>query len=169
MVYKSKGNQKLITLSLGLGLKLYWKKPLKKKADSIIVHHGYFWKGEAYEIIGIKYQGIATLIKHVINFFAYHLPLDTHPQLGNNVMPAQNLECKIIGKFDTNRQRSYGLLWQSSLILLAALKQNIYRKLRRKSLAVGPNKKVIQKSLFALAAPKILLRRLFVLELYIYI
>ena len=121
------------------------KEAIKEKADAIIVHHGYFWKGEAYEITGIKYRRIATLIKHNINLFAYHLPLDIHPQLGNNVMLAKNLECKIIGEFDTNTQPSYGILCQSSPISLTALKQNIERKLRRKSLAVGPNKKVIQK------------------------
>lgn len=54
------------------------------KADAIFVHHGYFWKNEAPQIVGMKYRRIASLIKHDINLYGYHLPLDAHPTLGNN-------------------------------------------------------------------------------------
>lgn len=57
---------------------------IRLKADAILVHHGYFWKGESQVVTGIKYKRIASLIKHDINLFAYHLPLDAHPELGNN-------------------------------------------------------------------------------------
>lgn len=53
-------------------------------ADAIFVHHGYFWKGESPVIVGMKYKRISTLIKNDINLYAYHLPLDAHPVLGNN-------------------------------------------------------------------------------------
>lgn len=53
-------------------------------ADAILVHHGYFWKGEAYEIIGMKKRRLQTLLRHDISLLAYHLPLDVHPTLGNN-------------------------------------------------------------------------------------
>ncbi|MFT2109793.1 Nif3-like dinuclear metal center hexameric protein [Marinomonas sp. 2405UD68-3] len=59
-------------------------KAIELNADTIIVHHGYFWKGESYSITGMKYRRIAALIKNDINLFAYHLPLDAHPVLGNN-------------------------------------------------------------------------------------
>ncbi len=54
------------------------------KADAIFVHHGYFWKNEAPQIVGMKYRRIASLIKNDINLYSYHLPLDVHPVLGNN-------------------------------------------------------------------------------------
>ncbi len=54
------------------------------KADAIFVHHGFFWKNEAPQIVGMKYRRIASLIKHDINLYGYHLPLDAHPTLGNN-------------------------------------------------------------------------------------
>ena len=54
------------------------------QADAILVHHGYFWKNEAAPIVGIKRQRIATLLQHGISLLAYHLPLDAHPELGNN-------------------------------------------------------------------------------------
>lgn len=57
---------------------------IEKGADTILVHHGYFWKGEASVITGMKKQRLAKLLAHDINLVAYHLPLDIHPQLGNN-------------------------------------------------------------------------------------
>lgn len=53
-------------------------------ADAILVHHGYFWKNEDPRIVGLRRRRIAMLIAHDINLFAYHLPLDVHPELGNN-------------------------------------------------------------------------------------
>ncbi|GAB3476223.1 Nif3-like dinuclear metal center hexameric protein [Marinomonas epiphytica] len=55
-----------------------------EQADAILVHHGYFWKGEAPTITGMKYRRISALIKNDINLYGYHLPLDAHPSLGNN-------------------------------------------------------------------------------------
>lgn len=57
---------------------------LKRGADAILVHHGYFWRSEDPCIVGIKAQRIRSLIANDVNLFAYHLPLDWHPQLGNN-------------------------------------------------------------------------------------
>lgn len=57
---------------------------VRLNADALLVHHGYFWKGESQVLTGIKYQRISALIKNNINLFAYHLPLDAHPSLGNN-------------------------------------------------------------------------------------
>lgn len=61
-------------------------------ADAIIVHHGYFWKGEAQEVVGMKKARLQRLLKHDINLFAYHLPLDIHPSLGNNAQLGQLFE-----------------------------------------------------------------------------
>lgn len=55
-----------------------------KGVDAILVHHGYFWKGESPTLTGIKGQRIRTLMQHGISLFAYHLPLDSHPEFGNN-------------------------------------------------------------------------------------
>lgn len=53
-------------------------------ADAILVHHGYFWKGEAQEVVGMKRRRLAALLANDISLLAYHLPLDAHPELGNN-------------------------------------------------------------------------------------
>lgn len=55
-----------------------------EQADAVMVHHGYFWKSEASEITGMKKRRLQTLLQHDISLFAYHLPLDIHPELGNN-------------------------------------------------------------------------------------
>jgi len=61
------------------------------KADTILVHHGYFWKNESAVIRGMKYNRIKALLDNNINLFAYHLPLDIHAELGNNAQLAKLL------------------------------------------------------------------------------
>jgi dinuclear metal center YbgI/SA1388 family protein len=56
----------------------------KMGAQALVVHHGYFWRGEDSRIVGLKHRRIDLLMRHRINLFAYHLPLDVHPELGNN-------------------------------------------------------------------------------------
>jgi dinuclear metal center YbgI/SA1388 family protein len=58
---------------------------IEKRADAILVHHGYFWKNENACVVGMKKKRIAKLLSHNINLLAYHLPLDIHPEFGNNV------------------------------------------------------------------------------------
>lgn len=62
-----------------------------QNADAIIVHHGYFWKNEDPRLIGMKGKRIKTLMQQNINLYAYHLPLDVHYELGNNVQLANVL------------------------------------------------------------------------------
>ncbi|MPM29855.1 GTP cyclohydrolase 1 type 2 [bioreactor metagenome] len=57
---------------------------IDKKADAIFVHHGLFWRGMDGRITGWMKQRIQLLLAHDINLLAYHLPLDAHPELGNN-------------------------------------------------------------------------------------
>ena len=60
-------------------------------ADAIFVHHGYFWRGEDSCIVGMKGRRIRRLVQHDISLIAYHLPLDAHPELGNNAQLARRL------------------------------------------------------------------------------
>ncbi len=60
-------------------------------ADALLVHHGYFWKGEPPVITGMKRKRIQLLLEHKISLLAYHLPLDAHTELGNNVQLARVL------------------------------------------------------------------------------
>lgn len=83
---------------------------IKIEAQAIIVHHGIFWHKSGYVLTGLKYQRVAKLIKNDINLFAYHLPLDNHPELGNNVQLAKLLDIEV------HNQTGYqGLLWSGIL------------------------------------------------------
>ena len=53
-------------------------------ADTLLVHHGLFWRGQDGRLVGWLRERVALLCRHDLNLFAYHLPLDAHPQLGNN-------------------------------------------------------------------------------------
>jgi dinuclear metal center YbgI/SA1388 family protein len=64
---------------------------IERDADLVLVHHGYFWRGEPQPITGMKRQRLQALLQHQINLVAYHLPLDAHPRLGNNAQLGQRL------------------------------------------------------------------------------
>src|SRR3569623_1141788 len=64
---------------------------LQAGAEALLVHHGYFWRGEDPRIVGMKRARLAPLLAHDINLFAYHLPLDAPADYGNNVHAAREL------------------------------------------------------------------------------
>lgn len=78
-------------------------------ADTLLVHHGYFWKGEDARVVGMKAKRLSTLLKAEVNLLAYHLPLDVHPVYGNNHQLAQRLGITVTGEIDTGMQPSVGL------------------------------------------------------------
>ena len=115
----------------------------RANADAVLVHHGYFWRGEALPITGIKKHRIQFLLQHDINLFAYHLPLDAHSKLGNNVMLAKQLGLTVTGRAG-----------EKEMLLLAELKSPqplqslvnlIETKLNRKPQVIGDLIKPIQK------------------------
>ena len=61
------------------------------KADAIFVHHGLFWRGQDGRVTGWMRQRLKLLLAHYINLYAYHLPLDAHPVLGNNAQLALHM------------------------------------------------------------------------------
>lgn len=60
-------------------------------ADAILVHHGYFWRGEPARVVGMKRRRLGALLSADVSLLAYHLPLDAHPELGNNARLGQLL------------------------------------------------------------------------------
>jgi len=84
------------------------ERAIELKANAIFVHHGYFWKSEDATITGMKFQRVRLLIEHGINLFAYHLPLDAHPTLGNNAQLANVLGFSVEGGLQPGEQRPIG-------------------------------------------------------------
>lgn len=79
-------------------------------ADAILVHHGYFWRSEDAAITGIKKRRVAHLLKHDISLLAYHLPLDAHPELGNNAQLGERLGFIEQGRFGDQDIAMHGIL-----------------------------------------------------------
>lgn len=80
-------------------------------ADAILVHHGLFWKGFDGQVSGWMRKRLSLLLSHDINLFAYHLPLDAHPELGNNAQLGRLLGLQSHSSFG---EQSLGLLGSSS-------------------------------------------------------
>jgi len=86
---------------------------IAQKADTLLVHHGYFWKGESQPVAGFKGRRIRRLIKNNINLIAYHLPLDAHPQVGNNAQFGKLMGWEVQG--------SFGSVGEHDIVLSGAL------------------------------------------------
>ncbi|MEK7844193.1 MAG: Nif3-like dinuclear metal center hexameric protein [Pseudomonadota bacterium] len=113
------------------------------KADAVLVHHGYFWRGEDARITGMKSRRIALLMQHGINLFAYHLPLDIHPEFGNNALFGRKL-----GLIETSRFGEQDIAVQGRLaqaMTLSALGEKISLTLSRQPMMIGDPDKTVQR------------------------
>jgi dinuclear metal center YbgI/SA1388 family protein len=77
-------------------------------ADALIVHHGYFWRGEEAPVVGMKRRRLAALLQAEMSLIAYHLPLDAHPELGNNARWGALLGIASSGPLDPLDPRAVG-------------------------------------------------------------
>ncbi|MGB0865278.1 MAG: Nif3-like dinuclear metal center hexameric protein [Granulosicoccaceae bacterium] len=115
-------------------------------ACAVLVHHGYFWKGEPQPLVGMKGRRVRRLIKNDINLFAYHLPLDVHAEMGNNACLARDF-----GLTDVHQHRAAGtegLLWVGSLptpVSAAQFATEVGRVLEREPLLLGGAEQQVRK------------------------
>ncbi len=68
-------------------------------ADAVLVHHGWFWRGEDPRVVGMRRRRLARVLEAGMSLIAYHLPLDAHPELGNNAQLARRLGFVVEGRF----------------------------------------------------------------------
>ncbi len=119
-------------------------KAIARRADAILVHHGYFWKGEDATITGMKRRRIKALLEHDINLLAYHLPLDIHPQLGNNAQLGQLLSVNHVRPLAGVKPE--GIVMHGELdspLTPQALADKLTQALARTPLVAGPEDKMI--------------------------
>lgn len=114
------------------------------KADALLVHHGFFWKGESSVIVGIKQRRLAHLLQHQLNLFGYHLPLDCHLELGNNACLGRLLNVNHIKTHTAGKTPN--LLWSGAF--QSPLSQedcslHVARILQRAPVCVGVGKPFI--------------------------
>jgi dinuclear metal center YbgI/SA1388 family protein len=112
-------------------------------ADAVLVHHGYFWKGEDGRIAGIRRRRLHTLLTNEINLFAYHLPLDAHPDLGNNAQLARLLGANPEGRFGEQDIAWFGTL--SEPMTASTLAQRLTERLGRAPLLIGDGERPLRR------------------------
>ncbi|MFZ2302395.1 MAG: Nif3-like dinuclear metal center hexameric protein [Gallionella sp.] len=112
-------------------------------ADAILVHHGYFWRSEDAAITGIKKRRIAELLRHDVSLLTYHLPLDAHPELGNNARLGKLLGLTEQGRFGEQNIACLGELEPPQT--LAQFAAWIGGRLQRVPQVIGDNAKNIRK------------------------
>lgn len=130
------GRRRVEKIATGVSASLaFLEAALEWGADALLVHHGYFWKNEAPQITGRKYRRLRTLLANDLNLFAYHLPLDSHPEFGNNA--------QLGAKFGWIGEQRFGdqdLGWMATLpmpITLAHFTAQVEQTLGRTPLVLG--------------------------------
>lgn len=114
-------------------------------ADVVLVHHGYFWRGEDSCITRTKKRRIKTLLDHDMSLIAYHLPLDAHPEIGNNVQLARLLNLDITGGLEPDNPRSIGLTGRLKQPLSAQdFSEQVAHALDRKPLLIQGGEHLIE-------------------------
>ncbi len=119
---------------------------IAEQADALLVHHGYFWKGEPEPLTGMKGARIKKLMQHDISLIAYHLPLDAHPTLGNNAALADLLDITITGALDPSETKPIGNVGRiAQAVTVQAFQQHLEQKLQRQVLHLPGKSSAIQK------------------------
>lgn len=116
---------------------------IERETDAILVHHGYFWKGENPVLTGMKQRRIKSLLQHDINLIAYHLPLDIHAEVGNNAQLAKRLGLTVTGPLQAGNPRSVGLIGELAQPLSSAeFAAVIDRALQRTPMVIDADKPI---------------------------
>ena len=116
------------------------------KADALFVHHGLFWRGQDGTVTGWMKQRLQRLLAHDINLFAYYLPLDAHPTLGNNAQLGLRLGLVAEGRFGEQELGFIGRPADGVLLAdAAALAQRLENVLNRPVTQVGQAQAAIKK------------------------
>ncbi|MGV2292101.1 Nif3-like dinuclear metal center hexameric protein [Trinickia sp. YCB016] len=130
------GRRRINKIATGVTASLaFLEAALEWGADAVLVHHGYFWRNEAPQITGRKYKRLKLLLANDLNLFAFHLPLDDHPEYGNNAQIGERM-----GWIPDGRFGDQDLGWMTTLpmpITLAHFAAQVEQTLGREPLVLG--------------------------------
>lgn len=129
-----------VTASLAL-----LNKAVSLQADAVLVHHGYFWRGEDMRVIGQKQKRLKLLLQHDISLFAYHLPLDMHPLIGNNARLAHELGLQAEGRFGDDDLGWIGHSVVPEIVTVGQFARHIETCLGRQPLLIGESNEPLGK------------------------
>jgi dinuclear metal center YbgI/SA1388 family protein len=128
-------------------------KAIDLQADAILVHHGFFWKNENPCIVGIKKNRLQALLKHDISLLAYHLPLDAHPELGNNAQFAQKLGLNMAQALYPDNPKQVGnIAILAQAISIDELKKRCFTVLGQEPIHIAGSNKPLSRIAFCTGA-----------------
>jgi dinuclear metal center YbgI/SA1388 family protein len=105
------GPDEIATLVTGVSASAeLFQRAAELEADLVLVHHGLFWGGPAGPIDRTMKRRLQLLFDHDMALAAYHLPLDAHPQLGNNALIADGLGAALTEPFAEHRGGAIGVI-----------------------------------------------------------
>jgi dinuclear metal center YbgI/SA1388 family protein len=141
-----------------------------RRADALLVHHGYFWRGEQASISGMKRERLRRLLLNDVSLLAYHLPLDAHPEFGNNVQLARLLDLDVAGSLEPDGRHAIGLRGSfSEATTVDALQRRLCAVLDREPLYIAGGPSMIQTVGWCTGAAQSLIERAATLKLDAYI
>ncbi len=119
---------------------------IDRQADAIFVHHGLFWRGQDGRVTGWMKQRLQKLLAHDINLYAYHLPLDAHPTLGNNAQLGKLLGFMPLasGEYGRFGEQDLGWLGMTDLHSFESLKNHLNLKLNRQVAGIETAQRAIK-------------------------
>lgn len=118
----------------------------ESRCQMLICHHGFLW-GASVPLRGMEYRRVKRVFESGLSLYGVHLPLDMHPEVGNNVQIARLLSMETEGEFPVDGGRFRGVL--ASLkepVSPEVLKKEFDRIFRTDSLMVRGKKDAVQKA-----------------------
>lgn len=133
------GRTQIVKIVSGVTASLaFLQAAIDAKADAVLVHHGLFWRGYDGRVVGWMRQRLALVLAHDLNVFAYHLPLDAHPEWGNNAQLGRVLGFEATGRFGDQQLGFRGVSQSGTYADAQALARHIELTLGRPvTLVVG--------------------------------
>jgi dinuclear metal center YbgI/SA1388 family protein len=115
-------------------------------ADAVLVHHGLFWRNTPQPLVGVQFARVAELVRNGLALLAYHLPLDRHPEVGNNALAARALGLGDLAPFARHEGSHVG--WQgtfASPIAAAELAARCAELYGQQPLLLGDGERLVQR------------------------
>ena len=127
-------------------------------ADTVVVHHGLFWKGDDPRLVGYHRERVAALLAANINLYAYHLPLDVHAELGNNALLGRRLGLTATESVGENGLISIGQLGVGVAVKSTVLAAYCARHYGRRVTLYASSQRLVRKIAWCTGAGGSLLR-----------
>lgn len=140
---EGKKEVKKIVFGVTAGVDLF-KKAKKEEADMIVCHHGLFWKQKNPSILGWQKDRVSFLLENKISFYASHLPLDAHPECGNNIEILKIIDAKVKDKFSCHKGESIGWIGECETTTVESVVEKLEKNINANCVVLNHGKKEVK-------------------------